>query len=311
MPSRPFGHPTRLLLLAPWLLTACSDEPAADPDPVGSTGATTAAMPTASGSSSGDATGGADESGPPADSLGGGDTTDAGSTGSPACAEPAGDPQQEIVSLTTSDGKAIAGIITRPATGSCLPAALLLHQFGNDKSQWNAHLPAFIAAGYVTLAIDLRGHGESDPQDGAFNDLLTDPDQAPLDVQAAIAHLMGDDAVDPARVGVVGTSIGANLAVVAASQDLGVGATVALSTRLTPVESLLGGAAVSLGPLLCYAGETDGGGDQAMTCAALEPLSSGPAQSVILPDTGAHGVAIVDGFPETVPAIIDFLDANL
>ncbi|MEM6993542.1 MAG: alpha/beta fold hydrolase [Myxococcota bacterium] len=292
------------LLVVPLWLAGCGDDsgtPTADSGAMPDTGSESGTDP--SSEADGDTESGDDGS------TTAGETVD--STGSAACTPADGDPVQELVTLTSDDGKALTGVVTRPTTGSCLPAVVLIHQFGNDKSQWDGELAAFVARGYVTLAIDLRGHGESDPQDGAFNGLLTDPDQAPLDVQAAIAHLANDAAVDSSRIGVVGTSIGANLAVVAASQDLGVAATVAISARLDPVESLLGGAAVSVGPLLCFAGETDGGGDQAMTCSALEPLSSGPAMSVILPGTAAHGVAIVDMFPETFPAVLDFLDANV
>ncbi|MBL4686242.1 MAG: alpha/beta fold hydrolase [Nannocystaceae bacterium] len=306
---------TAALCIVP-LLTACatddaeSDDAAAS-DTAGSSGSTGPSAETSTTSPQGsDDAASTTEDADGTTSDGSNDTTVDG-TSSGACVEPGGDPVQDAITLTTADGKSISGIVTRPSTGSCLPAALLLHQFSNTKSQWDAHLATFIERGYVTLAIDLRGHGESDPQDGAFNDLLTDPDQAPLDVQAALEHLQGHQAVDTSRIAVVGTSIGANLAVVAASQDLGVRATVAISTRLTPVQSLLGGAQIAVGPLLCYAGETDGGGDQAMTCGALEPLSSGPADSVILPGSSAHGVTIVDTFPETIPSILDFLDANL
>lgn len=232
-------------------------------------------------------------------------------SGELGCSDPATTGTTVLIELDAADGKGIAGSVTHPDGGACLPAVVLLHQFNSNKEQWDAQIEAFTVRGYVTLAIDLRGHGDSDAQDGALADILTDPDQAPLDVAAAVAYLVDDATVDAERIGVVGTSIGANLAVVAATQQPEVKVAVPISTRLDPVEALLGGAPISLGPVLCYAGETDGGGDHAMTCAALEPLSSGPATSVILPGTSAHGVAIVQDFPETMPAVLDFLDANL
>lgn len=273
-----------------------------------STGATTQ---TSGGSSV--STGSSDSTGDSPGSTGVGSSEEGGSdsTGVGACVAASGDPVAQPMTLTTPDGTSIAGIVTRPALGTCLPAVLFVHQFNLDKSQWSAHVDTFVAAGYVTMAIDLRGHGESGPAMGSLTDVLTDPAQAPSDVATALAFLLADAPVDEARVGIVGTSIGANLAVVAASQDLGVSATVAISTRVDPVTSLLDGLPVSLGPFACWAGENDGGGDHAMSCGVFEMASSGPAASTVLPGTGAHGVQIVDDFPETIPSVLAFLDANL
>lgn len=227
------------------------------------------------------------------------------------CDPASGDGVATDVTLETADGKSIAATVTVPEQGNCLPAVLLIHQFNLSKSQWDGHVDSFIARGYVTMAIDLRGHGQSDAQDGSLVEILNDPDQAPLDVEAALAHLLAVAEVDPERVGIVGTSVGANLAVVGASQSPDVALAVPLSARQSPVTNLLGGDPVDVGPLLCYAGELDGGGDQAATCGWLEGLANGPTQSVILPGTAAHGVAIVDMFPDTIPDILDFLDTNL
>ena len=180
-----------------------------------------------------------------------------------------------------------------------------------DKTQWDAHIAAFTQRGYTTLALDLRGHGESDPADGMLSDILTDPNQAPLDVRAALEYLQGLPEIDDARIAVVGTSVGANLAVVAAAQGVGVAATVAVSARLSAIEALLDGTAVTVGPVLCYAGQTDGAGAQAETCTNLEAASAGPAQSIILEGSAAHGVSIINDFPDTIPAIVEFLDTTM
>lgn len=272
-----------------------------------STGATTPTTTSSGSSGSSSSTGDS----PDSTGIDSSQETGSDSTGAGACVGPTGDPVAEPTTLTTPDGTSIAGIVTRPAQGSCLPAVLFVHQFNLDKSQWSAHVDTFVAAGYVTMAIDLRGHGESDPAAGPLADILTDPAQAPSDVATALAFLMADESVDAARVGIVGTSIGANLAVVASSQDLGVSATVAISTRVEPVTSLLDGRPLSLGPFACWAGENDGGGDHAMSCGVFETASSGPAESTVLPGTAAHGVQIVDDFPETIPSVLAFLDANL
>jgi len=283
-------------------LLACGADDAAS-EPSGSTGAEPSQSSTAVATETGQGSGAVDD---------GSSTSDGGSDSSTTSAcTPMGDTAESTpVTLATADGKTLAAVLSAPDVGTCLPAVVLVHQFGLNQSQWSDQLAAFVERGYVTLTIDLRGHGDSDSADGDLTELLTDPDQAPLDMEAAIAYLQAHEAVDAGRIAVVGTSIGANLAIVAATQH-DVAAAVAISARATPVESLLGGAAVSVGPLLCMAGASDGGGDQAASCATFEGFSSGPAESIILADTAAHGVEIVDMFPETVPTILTFLDENL
>lgn len=284
------------------------DSGAAESAATTSSGSTGAGAQTSSGSGSSSSSTG---DRPGSTGLGSSEEGGSDTTGVGACVAPSGDPVAEPMTLTTPDGTSIAGIVTRPAQGTCLPAVLFVHQFNLDKSQWSDHVDTFVAAGYVTMAIDLRGHGESGPAVGSLTDVLTDPAQAPTDVATALAFLLADASVDEARVGIVGTSIGANLAVVAASQDIGVSAAVAISTRVDPVTSLLDGLPVSLGPFACWAGENDGGGDHAMSCGVFEMASSGPAASTVLPGTAAHGVQIVNDFPETIPSVLTFLDANL
>ena len=225
------------------------------------------------------------------------------------------EPVFEELGLQSADGKQLAATIARPGSATCRPGLVLIHQFGLDRSQWAPHVPAFVEAGYVVLTLDLRGHGQSDPADGALTDLLEDPNQAPLDVDAALAALAQDGAVDPERLAVVGTSIGANLAVVAMHQHPEVDLAVPISPRMPPLLSLAGlsdAAELSLRPLFCFAGELDSSGEQAQTCNDLVALAGDPSQARILTGTAAHGVAIVDDFAETVPDIITWLgDAGL
>ena len=220
-------------------------------------------------------------------------------------------PAYEELSLQTQDGKQLAATLARPGSATCRPAVLLIHQYKLERSQWDAQVPAFVEAGYVTLAFDLRGHGESDAQDGALADILTDPDQAPLDLAAAVEALLAHEAVDPERLAIVGTSVGANLAVVGGHQHPEVQLTVPISPRVPPIEDLAGNPAqLSLRPMFCFAGELDGGG-QAQACELLVGEAGGSSKLRVLPGTAAHGVTIVEDFPETIPDVIAWLDENL
>ena len=103
----------------------------------------------------------------------------------------------EEVSFTTDDGVTIKGTYWERDTDKEL---VLLHMLGRDRTDWNKFAGS---ADYTVLAIDLRGHGESDGDWQSFSD--PDFNKMILDVKAANEFLSGD-------VIVVGASLGANVA---------------------------------------------------------------------------------------------------
>lgn len=129
--------------------------------------------------------------------------------------------QRDDITLSTTDGKTLTGYLSTSETSSPgAPGVVLVHQFQRDDEQWG-DLPDLLAGdGYITLAFNLRGHGDSDPNDGPLGDLLSDPVAAPADLTAALDYVAGDGGADPARIAVIGTSIGASLTVAAAIGDL-------------------------------------------------------------------------------------------
>ncbi len=70
---------------------------------------------------------------------------------------------------------------------------ILLHDLAKTKESWNTFAQAASAAGYGTLAIDLRGHGGStnikEQKDFAKTGLGNEFNQMSRDVEAAIAYL--------------------------------------------------------------------------------------------------------------------------
>ena len=72
---------------------------------------------------------------------------------------PAVAPTQDI-RLTASDGISIAGTY-RPGCSADAPAVLLLHPKGGGRTTMAGNAVWLSARGFATLAIDLRGHGQS------------------------------------------------------------------------------------------------------------------------------------------------------
>jgi dienelactone hydrolase len=215
-------------------------------------------------------------------------------------------------SFETSDGKTLTALLhRRSGAPPNAPGVLLIHQFTQTKNQWDAYVTDLLDAGFVALAFDLRGHGGSSPQDGAFNSILTDPEQAPLDVQAALAWFKANGGIAADRVAVVGTSIGANLACVAMANGYGVKLSVAVSPRQSSVEALADKSGLMFQSLYCLATANDGQGAQAATCQAFTEASGEPKATIVIPDSGAHGSGLLSGFPEEWAKIVTYLTANL
>ncbi|MBI1974947.1 MAG: alpha/beta fold hydrolase [Parcubacteria group bacterium] len=120
----------------------------------------------------------------------------------------------EKVVLTTKDSVRIVGDFysskfLNPTWGR---GALLLHMMPATRESWRDFVPQLVGKGYQVLAIDLRGHGESDGgPDGYRKFADTDHQKSIFDVEAGVEFLVGKGVKSEDLV-VIGASIGANLA---------------------------------------------------------------------------------------------------
>ena len=102
-------------------------------------------------------------------------------------------PDPSRVTIPTADGVALAAS-WRPVSGNeKAPAVLLIHDFSRERRELEPLAEKLGAAGFATLAIDLRAHGESTKKNGQpipiSPRLLKDPNGFPRDVEAAAAWL--------------------------------------------------------------------------------------------------------------------------
>ena len=121
-------------------------------------------------------------------------------------------PHQENVTFESDDLK-LAGVVHIPdglKPGERRPAFLVLHGFGSNKASNSAVVPCELltAMGYVTMRFDMRGCGESEGEFGRIICL-----EQVDDTKAAHRFLAGRPGVDPDRVGALGSSFGAAVAV--------------------------------------------------------------------------------------------------
>lgn len=132
--------------------------------------------------------------------------------------------------LITQDGIGLTGIYRSDGQEKL---AILLHMMPATKESWDAIAEKLFERGYASLAIDMRGHGES-TMGGAldYKQFNEQQQQAKrLDVEAALewAHAQG---FDDAHIILMGASIGANLSIRALAEHANLPLAIALSPGL-------------------------------------------------------------------------------
>lgn len=118
-----------------------------------------------------------------------------------------------------SGGLSLAGVLQVPsgpgATGP-FAAFLVLHGFGGNKDGKGTRAGAGMLAemGYATLRFDMRGCGESEGEHGRIICL-----EQVEDTKSAFSFLASRPEIDPNRIGIMGSSFGAAVAVYTAGVD--------------------------------------------------------------------------------------------
>jgi pimeloyl-ACP methyl ester carboxylesterase len=127
-----------------------------------------------------------------------------------------------------------------------IPAVLLLHGFGEDRSVWNDFKKTLLDRGLAVMTIDLRGHGDSKTKNGqsivAAPDWRTSPHEFPLDLDAAITWLKTQTRINSNKIAVIGVDVGANLALIASGKYQQVKTVVAVNPNLMEGQELAGSA---------------------------------------------------------------------
>lgn len=217
-----------------------------------------------------------------------------------SAAAPSGGAVPLEVEIAAADGLTLRGLYY-PQPESA-PGVLLLHMLGRNKESWEGLAAALQAAGFAALAVDLRGHGATG---GAADWTL-----ARGDTLAMLDFLRRQPNVDPARVGIVGASIGANLALAGCASDAACRAVVALSPGLDYRGVTTEDAIPALGarPALFVASEDDA--YSAQTARTLDGLARGDHQLQIYQAAG-HGTAMLSAEPGLIDLIVTWLKERL
>lgn len=122
--------------------------------------------------------------------------------------------KKEKVDIYAKDGVKLSANYLYKTDKTKQPLIILIHQFRSDKEQWDGtFIDSLLGRGYKVIAYDIRSHGESDNAKVELTELLSNSEQAPMDVDAVVKWAKMQPSIDSNRIGVVGTSIGGSLGI--------------------------------------------------------------------------------------------------
>lgn len=215
---------------------------------------------------------------------------------------------QERIAFETSDQVTIVGDWSGPQSAE--KAVLLLHMMPATRVSWLPLSRALNEAGFATLAIDLRGHGESTDQNGKklnyqnFSD--AEHQASRLDIDAAL-NFLKNKGFHENMISVVGASIGANLTLDSMQRYSGILKGVLLSPGLdyrgVRTEPALHGLAPDQKIWIVAA---KGDSYSAESTEALGKARPDLAKITIY-EGSEHGTNLFTPQPELIPKVLEFL----
>ena len=206
------------------------------------------------------------------------------------------------VNLRSDDGVALAATWYEPSARPA-PAVILVHMLQKSRRDWDQLATRMAGEGIGVLAIDLRGHGESQ---GAAQDYAA----MVQDVRAARKFLATRGEVTPSKIGLAGASIGATLVALAAADDPAI-VSLALLSPTAEYRGLRIDAAIrkyGARPLLMVASDDDG--YAARTVKELQKSGGGVRETILLNHAG-NGTAMLAGDPDLGRRLVDWFRRTL
>ena len=211
-------------------------------------------------------------------------------------------PPAEEIMLPAGD-MTLAGTVYYPQSQvPKWPGVILIHMLHGDQTQWNDFPAKLSEAGYAVLSIDLRGHGGSGGE--------VDWDLAIKDLQQVWYEFSSKEEIDQSRTAFIGASIGANLSLIASTNEPLVRTAVLLSPGLSYAGVETDPAMEDFGdrPVLIVASNDDT--YAANSSKGLADMAPGESNLVMYQDAG-HGTLMFRSEPELAQIVIGWLDQNL
>jgi len=219
----------------------------------------------------------------------------------------------ESIQLITEDEFTLSGKLAylESLEGS-RPGIIMMHEFGVWVNPWLGSdlLKQLVAEGYVCLTFFFRGHGTSDPVDDLW-DLLNNRELLGKDLQAAVGFMNEHDKVSSGKLGLVGGSIGATMALAGNGYEEVV-SSVALSPASDGVFLIFPN--MTLSSVYYLAGELDvkedPPADFPTDAQNLYDMTEDPRKLDIIPGTADHGSNLLSRDSLTTSVLDWILERN-
>jgi dienelactone hydrolase len=222
-------------------------------------------------------------------------------------AEPTSGAQRLVA--RTEDGVTIAATWYEPSSRPG-PAVILVHMLNRSRGDWDHVAQRLASEGIGALAIDLRGHGDSGGGPGTAADGQADYSSMVLDIKAARKLLAERGDVQQGRIGILGASLGANLAALAAAADPSLVSVALLSPSLDYRGVRIEAAVRKIGTRRVLLVASDDDAYATRSAKELQKGAGGPREMLVVKQAG-HGTAMLAHDPGLAPALVDWFRRTL
>jgi alpha-beta hydrolase superfamily lysophospholipase len=215
-----------------------------------------------------------------------------------AAAEAAG----RAVTFSAPDGTTLAGTLYESSNRTA-PAVVLVHMLARSKEEWIPIAERLQDSGATVLTFDLRGHGGSSGSASALAPMVSD-------VRSAVEWLTTRAPNHPSSIGLVGASLGANLAALAAADLASVRAVALISPSLDYRGIRLDAAAMKkLGSRLVFLASST---EDPYALRTIHDLAADDrSRDQRLSTAHAHGTALLTADPDLAGSLVDWLRRTL
>lgn len=219
------------------------------------------------------------------------------------------------VKFMTVEGLTISATYVLPEDVSTpVPAIILIHQGGSTREEWFAYslVDRLLEEGIAILAYDVRLHGKSGKDDGDIYDLFNNPNRSPFDLMGAFIYLFKDQRIDNERIGILGASIGANLACMASSSDQFLAKSVVSMSAKTSAAQNLSGLEEEIHPGNAFyiASEGEQEGKRAVWAKELHNKTTGK-KKIYIANGEKHGSFIFEDDPKLEKKVVKWFKKTL
>jgi len=187
---------------------------------------------------------------------------------------------------------------------------VLVHMMPATKESWTELAKNFQNAGYENLAIDLRGHGESDGGPDGYKSFADSQHQKSiLDLEAAANYLIKERQATSDKIIFIGASIGANLSLQYISEHSEFKTVILLSPGLNyrgiKTESLAKN--LRAGQKVFFVSSRDDGENAEENQKLYQSVPAGVEKEIKIYEAAGHGTTILENEQELKNLILEFL----